>query len=115
MRNKSFWMLIVSIYTFLFIPLLPVWVLAEETISGPLIQHETPAQTAPSGKPLVIQATITDKAGIKEAILYYRKAGEESYQHLNMMPSENDLYSATIPAGEVKSPGLEYYIQAADK
>ncbi len=106
----------IAIYTFLVLPMVPI--LADEITleqSSPVIQHEPPGQSAPVGKALRIEATIRDKSGIKDATVFYRKAGEEDYQQIKMVPQGNDLYFATIPADGVKEPGVEYYIQASDK
>jgi hypothetical protein len=116
MKTKFIFMSAVALYTFLVLPMVPI--LADEITleqSSPVIQHEPPGQSAPVGKALRIEATIRDKAGIKDATVFYRKSGEDNYQQVKMESQGNDLYSATIPADGIKEPGVEYYIQASDK
>jgi hypothetical protein len=117
MRAKKFLLLLIALYTFLILPVVPDLILANETAldqSSPVIQHEPLNQAAPVGKALKIEATIRDKVGIKDATVFYRKLGEEKYQEIKMESHGNELYSATIPKEAVKEPGLEYYIQATD-
>ncbi len=80
--------------------------------SPPIIDH-TPVTTAPINSSIPIEAEITDTQGIIGARLYYRVAGDASFNYVEMTKSGND-YSATIPAGYVTEHGTEYYIWATD-
>jgi hypothetical protein len=79
---------------------------------APNIYH-SPVKGASTGANLVITATVTDNLTIAYADLYYRTAGETEWK-LVRMNKLNDKYSAIIPAGDITSAGLEYYIDAFD-
>jgi len=120
MDRKATILSFISFYTFLFLPLTPLFaqegtVPPDSDITAPLIQHERLIQSVRSGEPLIIQATITDDVAVKEAFLFFRFIGTREYFSMNMDSSENNVYSATIPDQYVQEPGLEYYIQASDK
>ncbi len=115
-------MLIVSFYTFLFLPLLPVFAEEADPLSGPefsapVIQHTPPHLPIRSGEPLTITATITSKNGLKEALLFYT-SGEgkgDVYKSIRMEESGENLYKGVIPAGEIAKPQIKYYFKATDK
>src|SRR3990172_2490909 len=120
MYKSTLILLILSIYTFMLLPVIPA--LAQDlTLPSdsdripPVIQHHPSEQAAATGKPMIIKATITDNVAIKEAALYYRPMGNAEYFNLTMKKEENNVYSATIPADDVIEPGIEYYIQVSDK
>jgi hypothetical protein len=83
--------------------------------TAPTIQHDPPGQSFHAGKDLIIQATITDNAAVKEATLFYRPEGNTEYLRVNMNPIGNNIYTAAIPQKDVVEPGIEYYIQSSDK
>jgi hypothetical protein len=118
--KKATILLLVSLYTFLFYPI-PVIQAQEKTTrvnpdrTAPVIQHAVPTQPIPAGRPLIIEATITDEGGIQGAVLFYRFIGTREYFITEMIPSNNDVYSVTILKQYVQEPGIEYYIQASDK
>jgi hypothetical protein len=51
---------------------------------------------------------------VQSASLYYRKIGDEDYVLVPMVEGAGDTWSASIPAADVLSPGLEFYIVATD-
>jgi len=119
MKKKPICVLIVAVYTFLFLPLAQVGAQTDQTpleddLISPLIQHDSLTQSMPTGKALQLQATITDNGAVKEVVLFYRKMGATEYSKTNMNRTGSDVYSATIPKEVVMEPGLEYYIQASD-
>ncbi|MFY9268744.1 MAG: hypothetical protein WAO55_03225, partial [Candidatus Manganitrophaceae bacterium] len=81
----------------------------------PEIRHNPPGQAVSPGKPVVIEAVMTDNVAITEATLFYRLEGQADYSSINMEPIGKDRYAATIAQGEVTPPGIEYYIQALDR
>lgn len=120
MRWHATLLLNLAVYTFLILPVAPLW--AQELSLppdgdriAPVIQYEPPSQSAPTGKPLSIEATITDNAEVLEAVLFYRPLGASEYATLPMDAVGPGRYRATIPEGQVTEPGVEYYIQASDK
>lgn len=69
---------------------------------------------APVGASLTIGATVTDDQPITEVRLYYRQlGGSGSYQQAEMTAS-GDVYSYTLPAGDVARPGVDFYIAASN-
>lgn len=52
--------------------------------------------------------------GVQSVTLYYKNTNDVSYQSIQMSNTSGDLYSATIPGGDVATPGLDYYITATD-
>lgn len=120
MRRHATPLLGLAVYTFLILPAAPLW--AQELSLppdgdriAPVIQYEPPTRSAPTGKPLTIDASITDNAEVLEAILFYRPLGASEYASVPMDSLGQRRYRATIPAGQVTEPGVEYYIQASDK
>jgi len=120
MRKQALVLSAIAFHTFLLLPLAPLWA-QDLTLPPdgdrvpPVIQHEPPAQSAPTGKPLTVEVTITDNTEVLEAILYYRPVGGSDYTSLAMDALGQNVYTATIPKGEVVEPGLEYYVQASDR
>ena len=78
----------------------------------PTITH-TPIISATAGNNILISATITDNVSVAGATLYYRKTGTTTFTILTMTKS-GDTYTATIPALQVTSSGVDYYIEASD-
>jgi hypothetical protein len=84
-------------------------------VSAPNIEHDTITEKIKVGQPLAISVTATDNTGIKSVILYYRVVGDAKFKYLTMVKGEgSDKYSAEIPEDDVRIPGIEYYIEAAD-
>lgn len=86
-------------------------IMSKDTMA-PDIYH-TPVYNASTGTNLVISATVTDNLSIAYANLYYRTAGSGEWK-LVRMNNLNSKYSAIIPASDISSAGLEYYIEAFD-
>jgi len=80
---------------------------------GPEVEHQPVPCTIP-GKPLSLCANVSSQTDVAKARIYFRRAGEEFY---NMVDMEFDgiKYCGTVPAPlEGKIQSLEYYIQAID-
>lgn len=84
---------------------------ALDTIN-PIISH-TPVNQGYLGSNLNINCVIRDNVGIAYAKLYYRVKGSEAYKYVDMV-SANDKYSGVIPAVELSTDGMEYYIETND-
>jgi len=68
-----------------------------------------------SGKSMNITAKITDDVEVKEAKIFYKTTGSnEIYKEFLMKNVEKDIYMFTIPAEDVKPPGIDFYITASD-
>ncbi|HRX76342.1 MAG TPA: hypothetical protein P5342_02705, partial [Candidatus Cloacimonadota bacterium] len=61
-------------------------------------------------QPITIDATISDTYApfTSSATLYYRNFNQSSYTALSMQNVGGDLWSATIPADQVQTPGIAY-------
>jgi cysteine-rich repeat protein len=78
----------------------------------PSITHAAQATPQAPGTALVVRATVTDASPLASVTLFYRRAGQTTFQSLAMTGAP--MASATIPASEVEPPGLEYYLRAQD-
>lgn len=83
----------------------------------PIIIH-SPVDRALMNHPISIQCEIYDPNdpemySAKEPYLYYRKTGEFNFQS-TYMGAFFDEYNGAIPASEVTTDGVEYYITARD-
>jgi len=81
--------------------------------TAPTITHEPPLG-AEMGRPLLIQATVTDEGQVGAVKLFFRTIGAASFTELAMVRTEGDDYEAEIPATAVTGLGVEYYLVARD-
>ncbi len=95
--------------------------LSINTGSGPVITIEETTlnyfcTSLSSGVSLDISALITDSEApfVQSATLYYRTVGDVTYTPIAMTMGAGDVWTATVPSGDVQSPGIEYYIYATD-
>ena len=79
---------------------------------APTVYH-TPVNQGYVGNNLVISVTASDNVAVKEASLFYRTKGEETYKKIAMNRS-NDRFTAKINGSELSLAGLEYYIEVSD-
>ncbi|OQY27257.1 MAG: hypothetical protein B6244_11170 [Candidatus Cloacimonetes bacterium 4572_55] len=70
----------------------------------------------PSNAGLVISATITDEEEpyTQSASLFYRHPDQQNFTAISMEEYAGNVWSATIPAVDVQSPGTLYYLYAND-
>lgn len=82
---------------------------------APKITQEKYIDTVEKNKSHEITVTVKDNVAVKQVILYYRVIGTEQYSSQIMQNIKgSDEYIVTIKSDEIKPPGVEYYIQAAD-
>jgi len=88
-----------------------------QDLSCPSIDH-TPIETAqPINVAVPVTATIVDAgSGVFVVELYFKKEASTSYTRLTMTLDDpaNGVYAAEVPASQVASGGMDYYIQAVD-
>lgn len=106
-----------AFYGFLLHPFL---LLAQEApeidLVAPKILHARPFGLFRGGEEIEIVATVTDpESGVDDVRLFFRSKGERNYRTLEMVPDVNDRYRATIPGEAAQDPGIEYYLEAADR
>jgi len=71
-----------------------------------------PVKTATEGEAIRVEARLEDpNLQVQYFRLYYRQKGQPNFQHEDMTEQASSFF-AEIPAGEVKSPGVEYFIMA---
>jgi len=81
---------------------------------GPSIVH-TPVATAVSGQAISIQmSTSVPASDITNAIVAYRRPGEDAYHEADMLASGN-VFRGEIPASVVTERGIEYYLSITMK
>ncbi len=66
--------------------------------------------------PIVIEVKVTDASQpfVQNVTCYYRTTGTSIYYSIIMVNIGNNIFRATIPAGAVLNPGIDYYIKATD-
>lgn len=79
---------------------------------APNVYHSA-VGSATMGSNLIITATVIDNLRLETVKLMYRTTGTEEYK-VATMNNNNDKYSAIIPAVDLSTDGLEYYIDAFD-
>ncbi|MEM8600302.1 MAG: T9SS type A sorting domain-containing protein [Bacteroidota bacterium] len=80
----------------------------------PNLTH-TPVTSATDATAIPIQATASDNTtSLAGVSLFYRRVGQISYTEVAMTNTSGDAFSAEIPASEVTSAGVEYYVRAVD-
>jgi len=80
------------------------------------VQHK-PVLTVTPGKPITISVKLQARAGVKWVRLKYRSVNqEEEYKTLPMTAGkEKDIYTVTVPAGEVETQwDFMYFIEMMD-
>lgn len=82
-------------------------------IDAPSITH-TSITSVSEEQPVTVSAEVTDKTGVDEVVLHYRKGGETGFSSIPMNAVEDDTYEATIPGNDVTSRGIDYFITARD-
>ncbi len=81
-------------------------------VTAPLINHSNPLTVVDEGSTTpAITVDVSDGAsGVKETFLYYRRSGGGG----GFVSVDMSSGSYSIPGGDVKSDGLEYYIESED-
>jgi autotransporter-associated beta strand protein len=79
----------------------------------PQITH-TPITSSAPAVAVTIRADVTDNLAVTGVTLYSRVLGTSTFSSRPMMLTTANRYSATIDAGSVVAPGVEYYIAATD-
>lgn len=92
------------------IPEKPVTVSASD---APIIKSK-PVSEANVNSTITINAIIDDADSSLQAKLFYRYQGEASYRSVEMSRQESNNYHAEIPAEEVITGQIEYYIMATN-
>lgn len=93
------------------IPSGKIAIMSKDTMAPNL--YHTPVYSAFTGSNLVISATVTDNLAVSTVRVFYRTTGAAEWK-VALMNKLNDKYSAIIPADQITTEGLEYYLDATD-
>jgi hypothetical protein len=76
------------------------------------IDH-TPITTAKPGEDLLITARVRSAAPIKRVVLHFRRLDQTAdWKEQEMSPGDDEVFSATIPAGEISAQwDTQYYLE----
>ncbi len=77
--------------------------------------EHTPPTTARAGQPLELEAFIPEDMPVYRVFVMHRRFRETEFVKLEMEPSGTTRFSAQIPAEQVRTSQLEYYIEAVDR
>lgn len=83
-------------------------------VIAPTITLTPVSPNRPAGTAVTVTATITDTTGVASARLFYRATGGGAFTQVNMTNTAGTTWSASIPAGSVTAPGVDYYVTATD-
>ncbi len=89
--------------------------LPAQDITAPKLVYEPSAEAATAGEPYVISVTATDETAVESVSLFYRRIGDSAFTRLEMDPIGGGMYTLSVPAEDMREPGIEYYVQAADQ
>ncbi len=64
--------------------------------------------------PILVDVTDQIPPGIAAVYLYYRKVGQQNYSRLTMSNTVGDRFTVNIPAVDVITPGIQFYVTATD-
>lgn len=79
-----------------------------------VVKHKTITKAA-AGKPMPFEAFVSKSSPILSMTVYHRRFGEDSYQKLDLRPADATRFAGEIPAQDVRTSQIEYYIDAADR
>jgi iron complex outermembrane receptor protein len=77
------------------------------------IVHQ-PVTSAVLTEPITIRANISDPSKVAYAAVNYRLSGEKAFKVVFMNRVSGDLFETSIPAEDVLTPGIEYFIFVMD-
>ncbi len=84
-------------------------------ITPPTVQHEPDSRNASASKPYLFTAKVEDENGVGKVLVFYRTIGTKVFSNIEMKEGKKSgLFMVELAASELKSPGVEYYIQAED-
>lgn len=77
-------------------------------------QH-TKLISAEGNQPLTIDASVSEDIPVFRMFVHHRRFGEEQFKSVEMSPTSATRFEGTIPANEVTTSQLDYYIEALDR
>lgn len=73
--------------------------------------HHAPVSAASAGAPLAIRATLVHPQLVSSVVVVHRPVGASAWSATPMLRAVGDGWVATLPAGAVRAPGIEYAIE----
>lgn len=77
-------------------------------------QH-TPPATAKAGEPMELEAFVPADMPVYRVFVMHRRFGETEFVKLEMKPTGTTRFAVEIPAEQVRTSQIEYYIEAVDR
>lgn len=82
----------------------------------PEIDHDQIETAQPAGVAITVTATVTDESGVFLSEIYFKKETTTNWTRLNMTAAPGtSVYEVEIPASQVGSGGMDYYLHAVDQ
>jgi len=85
-----------------------------EVIGRPEMNH-SPVETATFGKPVTFTAEIPPTVPLYRITMNYRRYGEREFKTLEMRPETESRFSVVLPAAEVRTSQIDYFIEVLDR
>lgn len=76
--------------------------------------HEAIA-TAEAGQPLLFEVFVPADMPVFRVLTYYRRFGESAYEPVELEPTSATRFATELPAREVRTSQIDYYIEALDR
>ncbi|MBN2104231.1 hypothetical protein JW835_09355 [bacterium] len=80
----------------------------------PMIIHAPQSESHPVNQSIHIEAEMVDNLLIVRPILHYQRTGQSTFNEIPMTYQFGDVWAASIPAGDVKTEGVLYYLSVSD-
>ncbi|QDG51747.1 hypothetical protein FIV42_13610 [Persicimonas caeni] len=77
--------------------------------------EHTPPATAKAGEPLELEAFVPADMPVYRVFVLHRRFGENEFEKLEMKPTGTTRFAVEIPAEQVRTSQIEYYIEAVDR
>lgn len=79
--------------------------------TGPVLRH-TPVRKANVGRKLTFEVDVSDQRTVERVFLYYRRFDEQAFSKEKFEKTNGSTYEVTLPASEVQSSQIDYYVEA---
>jgi hypothetical protein len=74
-----------------------------------------PMLKAPAGKPLVVEVLVARDMPVFNVTIHHRRFGEADFAKTDLKPTDATRFAGEIPADQVRTSQIEYYIEATDR
>lgn len=83
--------------------------------SPPRIIHEIISSEVAASRAYEFSATVTDDEAVAEVVLNYKHRDAEQFKSVPMKAQDGSAdYTVTLPAADLVTPGIDYFISATD-